>query len=62
MSLENIEQFTAIEDDCVYFFDERRKTWKKVCDVQANELPLSVKNRVREEQNRADRILNLPLK
>jgi len=62
MGFENVEQFPATEDDCVYFYDEKRQTWKKVCDISVDELPVSVKNKVREEQSRAERILNLPLR
>ena len=57
----NTEQFQD-EDGCIYFYDEKRETWKKVCDVLTRDLPVSVKNRVRDEQNRAERILNLPLR
>ena len=59
--MEIVEQFQA-EDGCVHFYDEKRGTWMKVCNVSANDLPLSVKNRVREEQSKAERVLNLPLK
>ena len=62
MSLDNIMQFPAEEDNCIYFYDEKRKTWKKICDIESpTDLPPSVRKQVREAQNEADIVLRLPL-
>jgi hypothetical protein len=62
MSFDNIQQFPSDEDGCDYFYDEKRKTWKKVCDiVSPSDLPLDVRQQVREAQIEAESILNLPL-
>ena len=58
----DIKQFLATEDDCVYFYDEKHGIWKKVCAIQSPaDLPLSVRQQVREAQDEADKILRLPL-
>ena len=62
MSFDNVEQFLSEEDGCLYFYDEKRNSWKKICDVTVCELPVSVKNKVREEQQKAERLLKLPLR
>ena len=62
MSFDNIVQFPCEEDGCIYFYDEKRETWKKMCDIESPaDLPLSVKKQIREAQNEADLILRLPL-
>jgi len=62
MPLDKELQYPATEDDCVYFYDETRKKWKKICDVQTRDLPISVKSKIKEDQKKADKILHLPLK
>ena len=62
MGLENIIQFMAKEDGCIYFYDENLKTWKKICDIKSlSDLPLSVREQIREAQNNAEHILRLPI-
>jgi hypothetical protein len=62
MGFDNIIQFPATEDNCIYFYDENRGVWKKICDVASPaELPLSVRKQVRKAQNEADIVLKLPL-
>jgi hypothetical protein len=48
MGFESAGQYQA-EGGCNYFYDEKRKTWMKICDVPVWDLPVSVKNKVREE-------------
>jgi len=60
--VDNIIQFHAKEDGCIYFYDEKRETWKKVCNIKSpRDLPLSVRKKVREVKNEANIILRLPL-
>ena len=62
MGMDNVIQFPAEEDGCIYFYDESRETWKKICDIKSPaQLPLSIREQVREAQNKADRVLRLPL-
>ena len=62
MGFDNVIQFPADEDGCIYFYDEKRETWKKICDIKSPaDLPLSVRERIRVAQNEADHILKLPL-
>ena len=62
MGYENIIQFPAEEDGCIYFYDEKQETWKKICDINSpGDLPLSVRKQIRDAQNEADIILRLPL-
>jgi len=53
--------FPCKEDECVYFFNEEMKVWQKICTVQPTDIPLSVRQKIREEQDRADRVLRFPL-
>jgi len=53
--------FPSKEDGCVYFYNEESGTWQKICNVSTGELPLSVRQKVREEQDRADHVLRYPL-
>ena len=62
MGLDKIIQFPCEEDGCIYFYDEKRNEWKKICDIKSpQDLPLSVRKPVREAQNEADQILKIPL-
>ena len=62
MGFDNVIQFKSEEDGCIYFYDESRKTWKKICDIiSPADLPLDVRKQVREAQNEADQVLKLPL-
>jgi phosphoribosylaminoimidazole carboxylase (NCAIR synthetase) len=58
MGNETTLQFQAIEDNCVYFYDKKRKTYRKICDVESyGSLPASVKRQiaiVKEEAREAD--------
>jgi hypothetical protein len=58
MSFENLVTFTSEKDGCVYFYDDKRKMWMKICPVAS--LPLEIRQKLREEKNRADQILELP--
>jgi hypothetical protein len=62
MGIDSVMQFSAEEDGCIYFYDKKRETWKKICDINTPaDLPLSVKKQVRDAQNQAELVLSLPL-
>ena len=62
MGIDKIIQFPSEEDGCIYFYDEKREKWKKICDINSPaDLPLSVRKQIREAQNEADLVLRLPL-
>jgi hypothetical protein len=55
------QQFKATEDDCVYFFDNKRKHYRKICDIQSfSDLPLSVKRQIKAAKKEAADIIQLP--
>ena len=57
----NTQQFKALEDDCVYFYDDNLKKYRKVCLVNSfNELPASVKRQIRAAKEEASEIIQLP--
>jgi hypothetical protein len=62
MGYDDVDQFLSDEDGCIYFFDEKRNIYKKICDVSIRDLPVSVKNKIRDAKKRAEIIINLPLK
>jgi monomeric isocitrate dehydrogenase len=45
-------QFKSKEDDCVYFFDEKKLRWQKLCDAVT--LPHSVREQVKTELRRTE--------
>jgi hypothetical protein len=56
-----IMQFSATEDKCVYFYNERFKRYQKICDVMTfNELPTSVKRQIRAAKEEAAEVLRMP--
>jgi len=62
MGFDKVIQFFAKEDGCIYFYDEKRETWKKICNIKSpTELPFSVRKQVRDTQNEANYVLKLPL-
>ena len=57
----DIKQFSATEDGCVYFYDTRLRRYRKICDVLTyEELPLSVKRQIRAAKEEAVEIIQLP--
>ena len=57
----NTQQFKAIEDDCIYFYDDNLHSYRKVCIVNSfNELPASIKHQIRAAKEEAAEILLLP--
>ena len=44
-------QFPCEEDGCIYFYDDKKDTWKKICDISSpQELPESVKIKIADMQ------------
>ena len=56
------EQFRAIEDDCIYYFNEIAKCYQKVCNVKSFfDLPLSVRRQIKAAKEGAAEIMKLPI-
>ena len=57
----DLQQFKALEDDCVYFFDPKINKYRKVCDIPSfNDLPASVKRQIKAAKEEAAMIMELP--
>jgi hypothetical protein len=62
MGNETILQFQAAEDGCVYFYDRKRGTYRKICDVDSfNSLPVSVKRQIKAAKAEALETIALPV-
>ena len=58
----DIKQFRAIEDGCIYFFDTKINRYRKICDIQSFEdLPISVKQQIKAAKKEAVYIIQLPI-
>jgi hypothetical protein len=58
---ENIKQFYNPDDDCVYFYDRKKKCYRKICDIGAfNELPYCIRQQIKAVKEEAAGILSLP--
>ena len=58
----DVKQFKAIEDDCVYFYDKKKKCFRKVCDLQSfDDLPSSVKTQIKAAKEEAAEIMGIPI-
>ena len=56
-----IQQFRAVEDDCVYFYDPKIERYRKVCDVNSfSDLPMSIKRQIKAAKEEAVEIMRLP--
>jgi hypothetical protein len=61
MGFDNIIQFPAEEDGCVYFYDEKKGCYRKICDIASfSELPHSIKLQIKADQEEAKDTLALP--
>ena len=49
---EKYYQRKADEDGCVYIFDYKKKKWQKYCDVEAENIPASVRKGVKEDMKK----------
>lgn len=60
--MSDTKQFHSHSDDCIYFFDEKLSRYRKICDIGSpSDLPLDVKEQIRNAQIEAEYILKLPL-
>jgi hypothetical protein len=58
----DIKQFKAIEDDCIYFYDKKKKCFRKICDIESfKDLPLSVRRQMKAAQEEAAEIMEIPI-
>jgi hypothetical protein len=48
MGQSEVIQIKADEDGCVYLYNVATDAWQKLCDIEAGELPESVRNAVRK--------------
>ena len=42
-------QRIAKEDNCSYIFDYARKIWQRICDIDTQDVPMSVIDSVKED-------------
>jgi hypothetical protein len=57
----DVTQFYNPDDGCIYFYDEQKQRYRKVCDIPSfDELPLSIKRQIKAAKEAAGRILRMP--
>jgi hypothetical protein len=58
-----IRQFRSENDDCIYFYDEKMKRYRKICDIASyDDLPSDVRRQIKEAKLEAMRIMEIPEK
>jgi len=56
------QQFRAIEDNCVYFYDPKTGGYRKICDIHSfSDLPKSVQRQIKAAKEEAGEIIQLPI-
>ena len=59
---ENVKQFYNPIDDCIYFYDKKRKCYRKICDIGSfSELPPVIKNQIKALIEEAKQDIMLPI-
>jgi hypothetical protein len=58
---DGIKRFRSSVDDCVYFYNERLRSHRKICAVPSyGALPQDVKTRIVEAKKEAAHVLSMP--
>ena len=56
-----VENFYNPQDDCVYFFNEQKEIYQKLCNVgKFVNLPFNVKLQIKAAKEEAKKLINLP--
>ena len=57
----DIKQFYNPDDGCVYFYDYKKKCYRKICDITSfSELPFMIKQQILAVKKDAENCLAMP--
>ena len=57
----DIKQFYNPDDGCVYFYDGKKKCYRKICDIQSfADLPFVIKQQIIAVKKEAENNLAMP--
>ena len=57
----NTKQFYNPDDECIYFYDEKKERYRKICDIPSfAELPFIIRQQIIAVKKEAKRYIAMP--
>ena len=59
---DNIRQYYDPDDNCIYFYDEIKRCYRKVCDISSfSDLPYKIKLQIKADKELSKKIMLFPV-